>query len=656
MSQVIIFVPVGISLLDNNSISSRGASVNALISRAQNLGNKIITRIRPDSRDKDPKNPAEVTSLYALRKKKSETLENKCISLVLLCDAGAGLVCAKVIKSLLEDHNYFDKPARSNWTVDSPVVLSNLDPQNPVNFLQAMHDLAGEIQKRIKDFDGEIYLNITGGYKAMAPYLTLMGMALGRHVQVFYQYEDSQEIIELPTYPLAFDLLEWRDWRGLLLPFTLNLGLAPEQKQQQYQALAESKLQGLIHPDTFSLNPVGRLLTQTYQQEKGVRLSEYGTGGLLLDRCPSYQSYLQDHCIPFWRHLSVGDHLPETVEHGRGHVQRLLELAQQLILAADLRLTDDQLFVLLGGIWLHDLGHTGDYFTFEGEQGLICDKDDHLSTRQFPVYGDPNLVREYHNFLTYELLKQHEKTLFPQVDSRPANDPLYRSIALACLYHRRKMPIKGEKAGKDCCWYVAKGLADFEENKEVIPGFAQVAALLRFLDGVENQKERAGSDQYYQVVRWVLGRKLNFLKEFNDEESREFKDASFKRKTLEGQYYEMHQSISQVFLVPQPGDGLDARGIYPNDIDSKKIVGIYMVKAAKSHLDSDQLIKEVINGVLEEFLLVQEFLPFRVAFFLLEEPDEEPEDDNKPRVKHQIIITPGDNKKPKDWPYELKEI
>lgn len=646
MSDVLIFVPVGVSLLENNAITSR--NVNVIIQPVNHLIDRITKEIRAHSNKPKPKNPAEITSLYALRQKKVDALENKQVYIVLLCDQTVGRVCAEAIRKLLENDNYFDKPAGSIWAVASPVVMAQLDPKQPAKFLQAMHDLSHEIQNRIKNFEGEIYLNITGGYKALAPYLTLMGMALGRHVTVFYQYEDSREVIELPTYPLAFDLLEWRDGRGLLLPFAHDLGIGQDQKRQLYQALEGSKLQGLIQPDSLTLNPVGELLSHTYEQEKGVRLSEYGTGGLLLDRCPNYKSYLQDHCIPFWRHLSVGDHIPETVEHGRGHVQRLLELAQQLVLAANLQLTEDQVFVLLAGIWLHDLGHTGDYFTFEGNNGLIRDKDNPSSTSRFPTYGNPGLVREYHNFLTYELLTQEKDTLFPNPDnSRPQNDLLFRSIALASLYHRRKMPVEGQGVFKRC--QVAKGFAEFQEEREVIAGFAQVAALLRFLDGVENQKERAGSNKYYEVLEWVLKRKLKFLESFTDINSREYQEYQFKTKTLKEEHFQKHQSISQVFLVPESRGGLAPKGIYPSEGDSKPIVGIYTVKSPDSFFDRDALVTKVINGVLEEFLLVRELLPFRVAFFLLVE-------DSNPLLRFQVIISPNRLNNPEGWEYGLEQM
>ena len=113
------------------------------------------------------------------------------------------------------------------------------------------------------------------------------------------------------------------------------------------------------------------------------------------------------------------------MEHGRGHVQRLLELAEQLLIAANIALSVEQRFVLVGSIWLHDLGHSGDSFSFEGKSGLVQNKDDKCSTGQFPVYGDPDHVRRYHNFLSYDLIKNH-RTFFSHAGQGKRCVPTYK--------------------------------------------------------------------------------------------------------------------------------------------------------------------------------------------------------------------------------------
>ena len=254
------------------------------------------------------------------------------------------------------------------------------------------------------------------------------------------------------------------------------------------------------------MNTIGQLLEGLYRKTKGKGFSEFGEGGLLLNQFSDsspYPDYLIKKCIPIWRHLSAGDHIPETVEHGRGHVQRLLELTQQLMIATELSLTDEQLFVLVSSIWLHDLGHSGDCLFFEGDGMLIQDKDDPESTSRFSVYGDPDKVRKYHNFLSYELIKKERGFLFPDVSTIDGNsaavERLLRSVELTCLYHRRAMPTEGEAVVDQC--KVSKGIKNLGTDDNIIEGFSLIAALLRFLDGAENQEERTGGSDYYKVMK-----------------------------------------------------------------------------------------------------------------------------------------------------------
>ncbi len=48
-----------------------------------------------------------------------------------------------------------------------------------------------------------IILNISGGYKAIIPYLTIYGQLYD--IPVYYIYEDSEELIKVPKFPVKFD-------------------------------------------------------------------------------------------------------------------------------------------------------------------------------------------------------------------------------------------------------------------------------------------------------------------------------------------------------------------------------------------------------------------------------------------------------------------
>lgn len=646
-----IFCPVGTSLVSNNENDPINVGEENAIAAIPGIKRKLQkTHFTWEGKDC---NPAEISSLYAFCKERDCELADKTIQLILLHSPGIGQACAKAVKELLGSASYFPYANKSTWIIESEK-LEHLDPCQAEHFALAIQELTEVLKKGLAGFTGPVYLNVTGGYKALTPYLTMLGLALGGAVKIFYLFAEARKTIELPTFPVAFDLLEWRDWRGLLLPFTLNLGLTDDQKKGLQASLPQGKLSGLIQSvPPFALSPVGQLMWDHYERQRGTGLSEFGTGALLLDQCPTYRSYLENSCLPLWRHLSVGDHIPETVEHGRGHVQRLLELTQQLLVAMphlkQELMQEDQFFVLISSIWLHDLGHSGDCFSFEGIDGLIQDKDDSASTELFHTYGDPDTVRRYHHCLTYELLKRHEHFLFPPASGRPTNSLLFRSVQLACLYHRQEMPMQGRKVVEGCCF--TKGLKDFAEDSEVIPHFPLVAALLRFLDGLENQRERSGSEAYHQVASWVINRQvesLNSLAESLDSADvrRETILSAADFKAVQIDHYRKHRNFRHVFLVAEPPEGLEDDGVYGRQ--NSCLLGVYLVAASQPDFNEEEAVRKIVYAFLSEFKAIQELLRFKMALFIIEE--------NSSQVTKKQVVIDCSHEDSNDWTYHTNIV
>lgn len=677
MSDAIIFMPVGTSCMTNFGIS---------LQLVQQMGKQAVGFIKEKNRksrglkatfanwnpDEKAKPSAEVCSLYAFWEKKWAN-ESRCknVKIVLLHSPGIpGETCAQAIQELIKAPVYFTT-GNIEWDVTTHE-LDGLDPQNPHRFSQCLTTLARIITETISEFMGEIYINISGGYKALTPYLTMMAMASDRKIEVFYLHENSPEIIVLPMYPLAFDMSEWRDWRGMLLPFTHPQLLSHNQQEFFYDALSNTKVAGLLKeegvptadgPRKISLNSVGSILQKNYSSRRTV-LSEFGQGHLLLDEFEDskYADYLKNKCIPRWQHLAVGDHIPETVEHGRGHVQRLLELGQQLLTASDIRLTDEQRFVLICSIWLHDLGHSGNDFTFRGPDGLVQKFKEKASTASFFVYGSPDQVRKYHNFLSWELLEKEKNFIFPSIDNLDAKEETLRillnSIALCCLYHRRSMPVLKEKAPKQVneCW-VTKSIEDFKEGSEVISGFSLVTALLRVLDGAENQQERSGSNESYAVTKWVLRRQVESMERDLEKtkDNRLFDEMRFKRGQPE--HFDKHRLIRNVLFV-SPTDNVSEEYIYGSEKlrDKAPRTDLYLIAGDTVEIQAydNTLKQELIAPLLDEFLLVEKHLPFKLALVFVP-------DITKPESKQQICIRykdPTGNRIPtiSDWTITFQDL
>lgn len=318
---------------------------------------------------------------------------------------------------------------------------------------QGLDNIIRQTTELIKERQGKrpLYLNVTGGYKGVLPYLVLLGLAFGR-MDVFYLFEDSDKIVWLPKLPVGFNLFTWRNYRAFIRSIPHIEGL----KEDDLETLIPDTLRTLLERkrmnNKFPLNVLGKELHDQYEGERGKEISEYGRGYLLADKInnPQKQKALQD-CINRWQYLWLGDMIPETVEHARGHTQRVLELAAQIlypILSEDENFfgdnpdqTDNNLIALISAIWLHDLGHSGDYIKWEN--------DNNENSIEYKIKGFPSLIRELHHFLSWYRIDKDKNKLF---EFRDKNDEwvrdttifskdLIESIRLICLYHRGGMPV-----------------------------------------------------------------------------------------------------------------------------------------------------------------------------------------------------------------------
>lgn len=708
MIDILIFTAVGTSLLTNNKYSLSEIR-NKTFNYQQNLENieNVLRTKRIKNYFKTENNPfpAEITSLYAFTTSQQyvdEGLSDKNKKVILL--HSPDLTTAKGIngKAVAESiESVLNQPSRSedlgeadSWEYKLEQ-LDGLDPKKASQFPGAINRLFDIVSSHIEDNPGaEVFLNITGGYKGLVPYLTMLGMALGKDVRIFYLFEESPEIIWLPTLPMAFDILQWRDQRGLLHPFEppLDKHLDSVQKKSLFKALQGTRIYTLLDTDNsgnVSLNAMGRFLSKRYDQDRERRLSRFGSGHLLLDQFTKtgagLRDYIAEKCIPHWVYMSAGDHIPETVEHGRGHVQRLLELAQQFILAARLELSDEQIFVLISSIWLHDIGHTGDFFEFEGKDGLIQNKENFKSLDKRYCYGDPDRVRENHSLLTYQLIKNDDshsdskkKIIFPEGFPKGYKcSQLIRSVQLACLFHRRKMPVqvKNGDSVKLEDFQVTRGIQDFK-SPEVIEGFSLIAALLRICDGAENQAERSGGDEYEKVMHWAIKRRVSAMldmdafpqslatlrmarpelfkvkkgtekyvrsfdwngtdTDFLDKAKQRIESAgttgpgcpSLKQLAAEAEFkarqpphHKKHRMVSQTFVVSLKENVEEKNGKNGWFEGGQKtpLVGIYCV--ADTEYESycrEKVIKEIVMSLYGEFEPVAKLLPFSISIFLIE--------------------------------------
>ena len=257
--------------------------------------------------------------------------------------------------------------------------------------------------------------------------------------------------------------------------------------------------------DQYRSNAFGALVSEIYEKERSQR---FGYGAPLLEKFKA--QHLREKLetkLKEWEYLWIGDQIPETVEHTKNHSLRLLELAYYFLEFTEISITDESLFLLISAIWLHDIGHSGLRYT------LYPKKAHHY---ELNVAEFPSLVREWHNLLSYERIKN--KNLLDDTNTSEI-------VALICKYHRNKMPLHrtnhGTKEWQDKIFsdisvkpfeQVLNNKKFFIYNSEVTNNkeILLIASILRFIDACDVQADRVITPEYKKLREERTKEEINY--------------------------------------------------------------------------------------------------------------------------------------------------
>ncbi len=412
------------------------------------------------------------------------------------------LACAEGIKHIIL-HTVFE----SRLIKKSFVKLGNdarnisicsfdLDVGDETQFPQDVADFMAMFETKIANLDaaGVEYkvLNITGGYKVFVSMFSLFGF-LRDDVEVIYKHENTDKLIAVPSLPLSWNFKLFDEYRALMHGGRESLNFEPP-----------SKLAALFQRQNnlWIKNAFGRILEDIYDRDKFKR---FGSGARLMRFLNSdLQQELDEH-INHWEHLWIGDQIPETVEHSKGHSTRLLEYASDLlkphISSGSIFLKDEELYLFICCIWLHDVGHTALTYDFELENGDIV---------TVPVGMFPTLVRRWHSLLSHKLIKAGD-----YLDQSERN-----AVALISKYHRGKFPL----VSSQCPWPdkqfsivvdpMEQQFGDslsFRRNDLPKEKVLLLSALLKVVDGCDVQSDRIVNESYWKVRTERTRVEVNYL-------------------------------------------------------------------------------------------------------------------------------------------------
>lgn len=203
--------------------------------------------------EKDKKNiSAEIKSLIKLKEELKDDFK-----IYLLCsDTILSKLAGEIIKDVVSQ-------IMDNIMELKTKTIAGLQIWNRKEFEEGMRNLIFEIYDISEENWDNVIINITGGYKATIPYLTILAQI--NNCPIYYIFEDTDALIKIPNIPLS---KEWFDWKKLKeykdILEKLEQGII---EKSEYYALINSefyqKYSFLIWTDKeglAGLNPIGEII------------------------------------------------------------------------------------------------------------------------------------------------------------------------------------------------------------------------------------------------------------------------------------------------------------------------------------------------------------------------------------------------------------
>ncbi|MFZ5591433.1 MAG: hypothetical protein ACOY81_06470, partial [Bacillota bacterium] len=202
---------------------------------------------------------AELTSTGKIARELKEDLQVH----LLATDTILSCLAAKILRDNFADISFGSFSAKFLFNPEQDVI-KNLQVYNRQNFSRhGLRLLVQRLMSVIESCGGNCVLNITGGYKAIIPYLTIIGQV--NSIPIYYIFEESSELIALPQVPLTID---WHFMGKYAKEFSQLAEAGTDQSSAysyQFRQECASCLEEEDH--MLALSPLGELLWKKSQEK-----------------------------------------------------------------------------------------------------------------------------------------------------------------------------------------------------------------------------------------------------------------------------------------------------------------------------------------------------------------------------------------------------
>ena len=206
---------------------------------------------------------AEISSLFTIKNEIDESLKVYLIATeTILSRIAAEIIQTKLNRYFISGGKTIEVYFDADKKAPECDVIQGLDVKNPEHFSEIGLPNLIERLRKLNINNEEIILNITGGYKGVIPYLTIMGQ-LFNGVDTMYLYEESDKIIKIPNLPINFDWVVQEKFFSLCM--IKNIENSESSTQISNDEEIDVDLSSLFKraPNKLSLSALGKILIST---------------------------------------------------------------------------------------------------------------------------------------------------------------------------------------------------------------------------------------------------------------------------------------------------------------------------------------------------------------------------------------------------------
>lgn len=202
---------------------------------------------------------AEIKSLIKLREMEKDDLE----VFLLATDTVVSRFAAEIIKDVLAGNEGINVTFNENQDV-----ISDLQVEDYGAFVKTgSHEFVRRIIDIAGGFFSDVVFNISGGYKGLIPFMTIMAQI--NNCDVVYIFEESEALIKIPKTPIKIDYELFDKYYQEIVLLDNAIENYEAAKKANYQSFSELEQRGIVEilgTDAF-LSPIGRIFFENYKNQ-----------------------------------------------------------------------------------------------------------------------------------------------------------------------------------------------------------------------------------------------------------------------------------------------------------------------------------------------------------------------------------------------------